>query len=714
MRETVLQGLQRREAQELHAKLAEALHAAAGDDLQLQFRAAWHQSHTLEELKAAHLLARLGPRVLRSGVNPGTAVDAMERALEIYERHGASPTARLRMCSLLVMIGFSHDPKLAERYGEATVRELYRASGLHLVDRWSRRLGPRLAAICAIGWTSLARLLVPAARRPPSPQRALAYLGRSLSALMGTRTSLLDGPGTAALAPYAETLIRSGLPVAAQVAGACRASTLQPLGRESELRAEVEALLEQVEGMRDRIAAPFRDGWDELHLSLLFMKGVNSAFLPGRGALDIADQLEARGDHAAMVCAERLRMAYHAVRGQRHQTEGALRTLELHAIQGGSVWQTNAFWHPIEGLSGALYGDVVAARRALDQLQALVAELPSLTPMRDLVRVGYHYARGDHERAVEHGLPFVAAHPPRTVVGWAVGYALTAMALVELGRADEARDLARRGFEAIPQPDLDYFGLYMPLEGALALSEAFCGNDARGDEIFDRMEARVLADNEHGVAALLHQHRARLARLKGDATMLRRSLRVMSELAESSRDPVLTAHVDRITGLSMRLTRGSDPSGLIQEPGDAVAHAVEAHDATLVTRVLSRCDSEAERANSALLLLAQCAGALRAYLMVPGADRPELVAQLGEGDPPTELELQMGQLLERGRPGTRGRTRLRGDPATGVPPSTFVMVLLPTAEGERAGVAALEEPEDGLMQLRPALIEQVGRGLAPN
>ena len=665
VREAALLGLRGRDERQIHARLASALQSSTDDDLRTQFQAGWHQSHTTEELRGADVLARLGPRALRSGVSSGIAVDAMERALVIYERHCVPPTVRLRLLSMLVVCGFHHDPKLAERYGEPVIHELYRAGGLHLADRWARWLGPRLSALCAIGWASLRRLLQPAVRRPPAPLVALVYLGRALTALMGTRASLLDGPGTAALAPYAEALARTGLPVVAQVAGVCRVSRMQPLGCESELRSEVEVVLAQVEALRGRFAGANRESWDELHLAMLFVKGINAAFRPGRDALAIADQVEARGDQAARICAERLRMAYHAVRGQRQLTERALGVLELHAVRGGTIWQANAFWHPIAGLSGALYGDVVAVRRALDRLEAMVVEFPALTSMRDLVTIGYHYARGDYRQAVGHGLPFVSRHPPRTTVGWAVGYAMTAIGLTELGRYQEASDLARGSFEAIPEEDHAYFALYMPPEGALALTEALAGNDQLASEIFDRMEARVMAENEHSVAALIHQSRVRIARMKGDLEALRASLNVMSELAESSCDPVLIAHVDRIAGLSTRMTNASDRPGPVGlQAYDMGNTAVEPREATLVTRVLKQSEGADERALSALQLLAQCAGALRGHLMVSSEQGAKVVAQLGHLDPPQGLEARMAQLLRRGRAGTQGTLLLGEDHAS--------------------------------------------------
>jgi hypothetical protein len=64
--------------------------------------------------------------------------------------------------------------------------------------------------------------------------------------------------------------------------------------------------------------------------------------------------------------------------------------------------------------------------------------MPSLEPLRDAVRLGYHYRRGEYERVVELGEAFLAKHPPRSVIGWGPAYALLALSLAETGQASRA------------------------------------------------------------------------------------------------------------------------------------------------------------------------------------------------------------------------------------------------------------------------------------
>jgi hypothetical protein len=255
--------------------------------------------------------------------------------------------------------------------------------------------------------------------------------------------------------------------------------------------------------------------------------------------------------------------------------------------------------------------------------------------------------------------------------------------------------------------------MYMPLEGALAVAEGMCGNIALAEEIFEGIETRMHSEEEASAIALAYEYRTRLARKLGDREKLLSSLAALSELAQSSRDPVLIAHVDRIAALSTRMTIGSDRP-LTQEAPDRSCEdtVVRGHvDRTLVTRVLDQCRVGDERADQALRLVAQCAGALRGYLLSDRGGSAQVIAQLDSEAPPEELERKMAELLAQGRGGMQGRLTVRADGSDGLE-RTFVVVVLggePVTAG--TGVIALEETEDELLKLRPALIDQVGRSL---
>jgi hypothetical protein len=158
-------------------------------------------------------------------------------------------------------------------------------------------------------------------------------------------------------------------------------------------------------------------------------------------ALERAAEIERLGTPLAAASALRVCMTYHAYRGQKEQTQHYRRLLELSAIQNGTSWQVEWLSLPIEGLASATWTDLFGLRRAVERLDRLVVEVPSFVHMRDAIRLGYRFRRGDFAEAAGLGDTYIMQHPPMTIIGWASAYAITALAHVELGQVERAREI---------------------------------------------------------------------------------------------------------------------------------------------------------------------------------------------------------------------------------------------------------------------------------
>ncbi|MGD8861610.1 MAG: protein kinase [Myxococcales bacterium] len=716
MREALELSMEEHERRSLHARLAAAL--LDDDDQQARLLAGWHLVHTVDELRGADILADLGPRLMREGLGAASATRAIEKALEVYERHGRPLAARLGLRSHLIVGGYLVDPAIAHRYGAETIDALYRASGLDVARRLARTLGAKLGIYLGAAWASVRRIFVARSQRPPHIVAATHYFCRATMALVGVRATGLDAPGTRALAELILPLARSGIPGATEVALTCQALALQPWGRESELE---RALSEAIERL-DRLPVALVPGMTEadvldMRVGLWLSRGINACYRPGREGLEVADRVEAMGSQLSGVCADRIRTVYYTVRGYREEADRYRQRIEMHAVQGGSTWQVHAFSVPIEGISAAIYGDVVGARRALERIDELAERTPSLQPLRDLCLSAYQYARGQYEEVVRLGEAWQARHPPGTVIGWAQAYMAHAGALLALGRAEEARDMAERGLDAVPPDDLDYFIMYMPLQGIYALAVGMSGDETRSRALLSRLELRLRDAGEHSALALLSEYRTRMARKRHDQAELQASLQSLEEAARLSRNPALIAHAERIAGLSARMTIGSDPP---TAPGFAPAR-VELRDVdsglsgkaeqTIVTRVLMDCRRGDQRARQALRLLAQYAGASRGYLLVTDGSRPRVAASLSREQPPEALERHVSDLIARGRGGVQ--VRIRADDGDDGACRVFGVFLLPDEDDGCVGAVALEEQGEPLERVRNELLREVGATLVP-
>ena len=90
-----------------------------------------------------------GTALRRAGKLPGNVVVStvmsnlgLEKALEVYERIGASLESRLALRTILVRAGFLYDYRLAQRYGLDTVEMLERWMLLPQLRKVQRYLGP--------------------------------------------------------------------------------------------------------------------------------------------------------------------------------------------------------------------------------------------------------------------------------------------------------------------------------------------------------------------------------------------------------------------------------------------------------------------------------------------------------------------------------------------------------------------------------------------
>jgi hypothetical protein len=595
---------------ELHGRLARGLLAGAGAPDDARLEAGWHLVHTPDELRGADLLAELGPRLVEDGLNVATAIPAIEKALAVYELRGRPLAERLRLRSLLVLAGYLFDYRLGLRYGPATFAALYECSALALTARLRRYLAGPLAFLFAQVIMAVTRLFVRKRDRAPNPIAALQYFGRTAMGMMGLRATALDSAGTAALLPKINEFGVIPPPFAARpVALAGKAFALQPLGREAELHDAVTAALHSLLG---RLPVVMRETErQDLLTGLLLIDGVNECYREHSRALERASRLDARGTQLASACAKRVRMIYYTVRGAREAAEVERRQLDLLAIQGGTTWQVEWFSLPVEGLAGALYGDLIATRRSLEKLDALLGLVPSLEPLRDAVRIGYHYRRGEHQLVATLGEAFMASHPPRTVIGWGPAYALIVLSMAESGQASRAREIVEHALSTLTERDYAYFIMYTPLLAAQAWSYAMLGELERAETILKGCEARLTAAGEHAGLAFLNDQRARLARRLGDREKLRVAVTDMRRASLAAGSASLLAMAEQWAQISTRASGPPPPPESCPRPRDNPARDASSSAVTMVDDPTSErtIDRTADRtAVTALLRDAQGPG----------------------------------------------------------------------------------------------------------
>jgi hypothetical protein len=621
LRSGVRAGITGERQRQLHAHLGSAFLQLGGAHARLQLEAAWHLMHTEREREAAELLYAITPPLIEAGVSYQHAIEGLEKALEVLERLQAPLEARLAIRSQLARASYLHDYRLADRYADATIESLYDWTAMPVVARWRRFIPRRYALLVCIVIISQRRLFRPPARRGPRAVAAIRHLANAVISTLGVRITALDHAAGAQLMAklwaFQHAFEASSAPIAY---AAAEALALQPFGREAELSRKLVAARRPIERRRP-INMTEADRQDLL-IGLRLSGGINECYRIGSRALALADELATQGTRMAQAAAHRIRFTYYVVRGMRDRAEDYRRELDIHGLQGGTTWQVEWFAVPTEGMASAMLGDVVGAGQALERLERLVAEIPSLVPLRDMVRVGYHVQRGEHALAIELGARFVREHPARSVIGWAAAYAAYAAALNGSQRHAQASELCERALATLTPDDLEYVIMYGPLAREFAMARAGCGDPAQARQIAGEYVQRLRQHGEFALLAHAYESVLGVARQLGDQELLATALVGMREAAEQAGSSSVAEHAAKVTQAQLRAAadQGPAPSAKLESGRTYSSDATPAGGiARTRRRALLRRLVDHSGARSAFVLACSEADAALKLLLLAGA-----------------------------------------------------------------------------------------------
>lgn len=611
--------------QELHKRWAGYLLALPRPDRDAQLEAGWHLVHTDEELRGAQLLAKVAPELVDQRVSMKTAVPALERALEVYERHGRSLAERLRLRALLVMSSYLFDFRLADRYGEDTLDAVYPFTGLAEAERCTRFLGKRAGFALGVLWAALRWCLRPAKARGPHVFAALRYYAQSTMGLVGLRALAVDVPQVSALLERMRGFDGVPHPALSAVYLAARAIHLHGQGHGAEVHRSIARALARLE--RGRVWQMTAHEHADLFTGLLLLQGINETYREHSRALECAARLEHMATPLAAAASLRVSMTYYLLRADPLRAQHYRRRLDLIAIQSGSFWQVDWIAVPLEGLAGATYTDLIGMRRALERIDRLVEDAPAFAAMRQAILLHYCFRHGEFAKAAALGDTYMSRVAPLTRIGWASSYAVTALSYLELDQPQRALAICEDALAHVTEDDSEYFVFYAPLEAAYAMTLAIMGQVERSRAVFRTRVARLRASGEQARAVVIHEYRIKVARLLGDREALVEALVDLREAALISRNPSVIALVNR----------------LAETPRSRRDSAHPEHTRSLSDFFDDAADGQ-ERAKQALAVLGQYAHCAQGYLYLDEADTLQLSASLDSQPPPRALVAQLQRL----------------------------------------------------------------------
>lgn len=721
-REALFEGLDPERRKALHLGYGRSLLQSGSRTLEEEIEAGWHLLHGGDETRGADMLAITSERLALEEDNIAAAVPAVEAALDVYKRQGRSPAERLRFLARLVgWSPYSDRSDLADRYGEQTVRALYRYSGMQIAGRLRRVLGGWLAVWLALGLAGLRNLLTRRARRGPGALHALKMLSSCLSSLFGVKAIFLDSEGIKRLAHYARPLRGFGENNPAYATYLyCRGHELHHLGRFGVMARLFERLIGLLD---DERSYPSMLPTERSHLqnSARIPLGIYHAMAGRNRALQVAEELENSKSKLGELAAHRIRMVYHLYRGEREQAAEHRARVERHGMQGGSTWQVEFFFAPLSGLASSLMLDLIGLKQTLQVLERLGRQAPSIRPALEMLRVPYLVMRGETREAIFLSEQLIEALPPWQSLSWLDARSGYTYALNSAGEHARAKQVCQEALSMVREERGNYAS-YFTVTLQLAVAELGLGNPARAVEV---LEALIAENQDNGSPLFLGRcyHLLALVALSTkDNESYVRNLGEMRRWFTATNNPVLLAEVRQVEdgGGAARVSRVSSIPPPITEM-EAIT-AVQATEFDGLESLFEGCADREQRARRALGFLLRAALSGAGYLYLVDREGLRFAAVVDAAEPSEEMEFLVRSRIDEALEGslssgfdTHGTSTQSSSPlSVGGVEHAFRIHLLTGRDGPRTGVIgavalAVAPEQDGSLSKR--LLDAVGRRL---
>ncbi len=720
LREALLLQMDDAERKALHLRAAEALLADGGGNVGDQVEAAFHLMRAGDESRGAELAATATRAFLRNrGVpeNPARIVEAMHTAVTIYEKQKRSEHELATLLFPLVALGFYIDWQITFKYAERAIGIGLRISGLHLAHKLRRFLGRKLALL--IGHIVAARQF----KKHPTalgvaydlPVATGAFLGM-IPAIVGAYAICYDQAGLRRTIKTLEPIRAFGKDHFATYIHDF-ATTHLPMSesREFEARQAIERLTQNFE--RPHVVALL----GEAHFKAIFggvlnTLGLLSAYEFGDETLAIAQRMDDLGIRMWASGADQLRLLYHAHRGESDRVQYYRERVELHAVQGGTTWQSEVFW-PVLLLTGdALAGDTIGVRRLAEQLTRRAQDVPGLSPYASAAHAIYLSLRGNLAEAMSAFERLLPQLPVRRAVAWQTVRAFYADALNRAGAHQRAKVVAQEVLSNMVSGEEKVVLRFLEAERQLAIAESGLSNHGRAVQILDKLLSSHGHRDNHLLVGLLHKTRAEVAFKVGDLVSAEKHVAELDLRFRATQNPAAIAQLER---MAEKLPRKSAlPSAL---------HNRDQPLSVLTQKIYSELCAADDPYACALALVSVRLNVKAAYLYTVGNGGLSLVAATARVEPPIQFEQELRQRVQRastahGNDGVADVPERGGRDVTQIFPSTppprcegshEVILLTTSVQGTDHVVGGLiVEAASSGQTLESHFVEAIATGLA--
>jgi tetratricopeptide (TPR) repeat protein len=518
--------------------------------------------------------------------------------------------------------------EVRQAYLKELIEQLYHDCGLDLYHELDDALEPSVRLERALTLAQKRFDATPESERVLPPFEAIPELAQAIVQAIGVLSNAADFQSFGILPSLVPLLPLS--PALGVVQKNVEGSLHNLAGRNPQAR---KLWLEVI----DRIDQEDHAGLDESlyaysRLAIIYVVGVIDVLDGLNSSTQWIDQLEK--NPLFEVNAWRLRMLLALNQGDAQQAELCKKRVELLQIQNCPPQMFEAFMTWDVFLGYAAFEDLVQVKLAITEFEAIARRHPGWNLCVHCARGVYHQIRGDLSNALREFESALALTPPARYQAWGPIVGGYATALLNLGRASEARQIAEEALKIAEQEELGiFFKRY--IQQPFALAEATLKHDESAVKHADAVIAALDAGGATGVVlGSAYETRARVAVLTMDHVAFDTYATLCANRYLAGGNPALTAKYEKLKhdarragiGVASDVTRVANEKELRQQVAESLATA------------LGECQGPQQRARKALELLLKESGAEGGLLYTLQKSGPVLAAQAGQRRPPARID----------------------------------------------------------------------------
>jgi hypothetical protein len=593
LRASILDELPTALQKQLHRRLANAARDSSADKL------AAMQAGKMRELTTAELLLginaglhylragdeQLGTLLLRLGAVELTirgdsvkaAVPDLELAIESFRELRTPHRLYASVSTALTLAGTYTDFRLSYRYGDEILEFFAEVAGLRIARKLARFLGGPLALFVSLlfGFVSY-RLSVKRQAANSFREVLLGLMGLG-SAVLGVCTVLQDRERASRVCELLAPLRFFPWNHPVRMVHEFQLAMLDhAYGHYETSRHKAQVALAYVQSPAAAARLP-EEARLQLEVGIYLLLGQLDALLTDGSAEQTLQAIDKLHTSTSRQTQAALRVAFHGHRGERAPFVHALDEMDQLAAKAGSIWRNDVQVPRMLWSTYALCEDVMSLKRAVQQLDTLADEVPSIARLRDVVNACYLAERGmAAEALVRHESVFRTLESDLSVRG--VQYlGAYARVLRKAGQFERARQVCESVLVRLHGEQRAFTMLVFGVRMELALSLAMTGEHQRAVQMLDELAAEQLRHDNPLLHGLTHGARAEVALLQHDLREAQRQLAAMGQWFRSTDHPALFAQFQRLCDRA-RMTSTGEVAVLRESalpgPGPLVSAAV--------------------------------------------------------------------------------------------------------------------------------------------